>query len=218
VLRQLVYMGIPSTSAPLGISIARDKFRCLQVLTKSGINVPRSILVRNPINIEKVIKRVGGVPVLIKLLRGTQGVGVIYIDSLQAASSTLETLWSMGKQLLIQEFIVESRGTDIRSVVVDGKVVASFRRVAKLGEFRSNIHKGAIGEPIELTEDQEDIAIRSAQALDLGVAGIDMLESAEGLKVIEVNASPGLQGIEKASKVNVAEAVVDFAVKIIGKD
>ncbi|MFC1564132.1 RimK family alpha-L-glutamate ligase [candidate division KSB1 bacterium] len=217
VLRQLVFMGIPSVSSPIGIAIARDKFRSLQVLTHSGINVPKSILVRNPVNIEKAIKRVGGVPVLIKLLRGTQGIGVIYIDSLQAASSTLETLWSMGKQLLIQEFIYESRGTDIRSFVVDDKVVASYRRIAKSGEFRSNMHKGAIGEPIELTDEQRNIVINSVKALNLGVAGVDMLKSSEGMKVLEVNASPGLKGIEKFSDCNVAEAVVDYAVRIAKK-
>lgn len=215
VLRQFIEMGIPSVSSPESIAIARDKFHCLVTIDKAGIKIPQTMMVRKPENISKAIDRVGGVPVVIKLIRGTQGAGVILIESKSAATSTIDALWSLGQHIIIQEFIVESRGTDIRCIVVDGKVVACCRRIAKYDEFRSNFHKGGAIEPVELTIEQEQSAIKAAKALNIGVAGIDMLESVEGTKVIEVNASPGFEGIEAATGVNVAKAIIDYAVKLV---
>ena len=211
VLRQFIDMGIPSVSDPDGIARARDKFQSLQILSKSGLLIPETIMVRNPANISKAIDRVGGVPVIIKLIRGTQGVGVLVLESKQAAASTVEALWRMGRHILIQQYIIESRGMDIRAVVVNGEVVASFRRIARFGEFRSNIHKGAIGEPVRLTQQQKKVAVKAAKILNLGVAGVDLLESAQGLMVLEVNASPGFEGIEKVTGVNVGRPIVEFA-------
>jgi len=218
VLRQFVEMGIPAISSPDGIAIARDKFHCLQTLSQKGMLIPKTIMVRNPKNVSKAIDRVGGVPVIIKLIRGTQGIGVILAESKSNAVSMLDTLWSLGQHILIQEYIRESNGTDIRCMVVNGKVVACCRRIARLGEFRSNFHKGAIVEPVELTAEQQNIAVRAAETLRLGVAGVDMLESLRGMMVIEVNASPGFEGLEYATGINVAEAIVAFARNLAEKN
>ena len=214
ILRWFVDSGVPSVANPDAIAVARDKFHSLQVLSQAGIMVPASIMVRNPANISKAIDRVGGVPVIIKLIRGTQGVGVIILESKQSAESTVDAFWRLGRHMLIQQYIIESRGTDVRVIIVDGEVVAGYKRVAKYGEFRSNIHKGAIGEPIELSDEHREIAKKSAIVLGLGVAGVDILESAQGLMVLEVNASPGIEGIEKATQINVGEKIVAYAKKL----
>ena len=213
VLRQIIHQGIPSVSDPQGIECARDKFHALQVLAQSGIPVPRTIMVRDPKTIDLAIDRVGGVPVIAKLLRGTQGLGVIILDSKQAAQSTVEALWKIGRNILIQQYIIESRGVDIRAIVVGGKLIASYKRIAVTGEFRSNMHQGSVGEPIKLSKNQQDLAIHTAQVLNLGVAGIDMMESVEGMKILEVNVSPGFEGVEKVTGVNVAKFIVDYALQ-----
>jgi len=217
VLTQMVDMGIPTVSSPKGILMAMNKFHCLQGLTEYGIDVPKSVLIRDPNNLEKAVKTVGNFPVIIKLLRGAQGKGIILAESLESAASTLDTIWSMGKHILIQQYIVESKGTDIRVIVVDGEVVASYKRIAKIGEFRSNLHKGAIGIPVDLNKEQEKIAVKAANALDLKVAGVDMLESSGGLQVIEVNASPGFKGVEKATGINVALKIAKYAQRLINE-
>jgi len=214
ILRRFADMGIPSVANPDAIAIARDKFHSLQVLSQAGIRVPVTIMVRDLNNISKAIDRVGGVPVIIKLIRGTQGVGVSISESKQAAESTVDAFWRLGRHMLIQQYIIEARGTDVRIIVVDGEIVAGYKRVAKYGEFRSNIHKGAIGETIELSEEHKEIAIKSALTLDLGVAGVDILESVQGLMVLEVNSSPGIEGIEKATKINVGRKIVAYANKL----
>ncbi|MFC1729119.1 RimK family alpha-L-glutamate ligase [candidate division KSB1 bacterium] len=217
VLRQFVEMGVPSISNPEGIAIARDKFHCLQTMAKNGILVPKSILIRSLNNIEKAIDRVGGAPVIVKLIRGTQGVGVILIESKKSATSILEALWSLGQHIMIQEFIVESRGVDIRCMVVNGRVVASGKRIARIGEFRSNYHQGGVFETVDLSPGQKDIAVRAATSIGIDVAGIDMLESAKGLMVLEVNASPGFEGLESVTQVNVAGAILDYARELAEK-
>ncbi|KPK91982.1 hypothetical protein AMJ80_06970 [bacterium SM23_31] len=214
VLRRFLDMGVPSVANPEGIARARDKFQALQILSNSGLLVPQTIMVRNPANISKAIDRVGGVPVIIKLIRGTQGVGVIILESKQSAASTVEALWRMGRHILIQQYIIESRGMDMRIMVVDGKVVASCRRIARFGEFRSNIHQGAVGEPLELTPEQQEVAEKAAGIFGLGVAGVDMLESVKGMMVLEVNASPGFEGIEKITGDNVAKPIIEYAKRL----
>ena len=211
VLRHFTESGVPSVAGWESIAAARDKFHSLQVLSAGGICVPATIMVRNPANISKAIDRVGGVPVVAKLIRGTQGIGVIILESKQSAASALDAFWQMGRHILIQEYIIESRGIDIRTIVVDGRVVASCRRYAKMGEFRSNIHQGAVGEPIDLPPEQQEIAVRAANILRIGAAGIDMVESVKGTMLLEVNASPGFEGIEKITGINVAGAIVDYA-------
>ncbi len=211
VLRQLVNLGIPSVSSPLGIEHARDKFRTLQLLAQSGIPVPKSIMVRNPKDIDRAIRKVGGVPVIVKFIRGTQGIGVIILDSDQSAKSTVEALWKMGRNILIQQYIIESRGVDIRAIVVNGSIVASYKRIAAAGEFRSNIHQGSLGERVDLSHEHQELTVNAAKALGLGVAGIDMIESVDGMKILEVNVSPGLEGVEKVTGINVAQAVIEYA-------
>lgn len=215
VLKRFLDMGVSSVADPEGIANARDKFQALRILSQSGLLVPPTIMVRNPANISKAIDRVGGVPVIIKLIRGTQGVGVIILESKQAAASTVEALWRMGRHILIQQYIIESRGTDIRVMVVDGKVVASCRRIARFGEFRSNIHQGAVGEPVELSPEQREVAEKAAKIFNLGVAGVDMLESAKGLMVLEVNASPGFEGMENITGVNVGKPIIEYAKRLV---
>ena len=214
VLKRFLDMGVPSVADPEGIANARDKFQALRILSQSGLLVPPTIMVRNPANISKAIDRVGGVPVIIKLIRGTQGVGVIILETKQAAASTVEALWRMGRHILIQQYIIESRGTDIRVMVVDGKVIASCRRIARFGEFRSNIHQGAVGEPIELTLEQREVAEKAAKIFNIGVAGVDMLESAKGLMVLEVNASPGFEGMENITGTNVGKPIIEYAKRL----
>lgn len=214
ILRRFADLGVPSVANPDAIAVARDKFHSLQVLSHAGIKVPATIMVRDPANISKAIDRVGGVPVIIKLIRGTQGVGVIILESKQSAESTVDALWRLGRHMLIQQYIIESRGTDVRVIVVDGEVVTGYKRIAKYGEFRSNIHKGAVGEPIELSKEHREIARKSANTLKLGVAGVDILESVQGLMVLEVNASPGIEGIEKATGINVGKKIVAYAKKL----
>lgn len=214
VLRRFIDLGIPSVAHPDSIAKARDKFHSLQILSQSGVLVPPTIMVRNPANISKAIDRVGGVPVIIKLIRGTQGVGVIILETKQSAESTVEALWRMGRHMLIQKYIIESKGVDVRVIIVDGEVVAGYKRIARYGEFRSNIHRGAIGEPVKLSTIQKEIARKSASVLNLAVAGVDLLESVQGTMVLEVNASPGLEGIEKATGVNVAEKIIRFTEKL----
>jgi ribosomal protein S6--L-glutamate ligase len=215
VLRYFSEMGIPSVAEWGSIAVARDKFHSLQVLSAAGVQVPATIMIRNPANISKAIDRIGGVPVIVKLIRGTQGIGVIILESKQSATSAVEALWQMGRHILIQEYIIESRGVDIRAIVVDGKVVASCRRFARLGEFRSNIHQGAVGELVELHPEYREIAERAAHILNLGVAGIDMVESVKGIMILEVNASPGFEGIEKITHINVAGAIIDYAKQLV---
>ena len=217
ILRRFADMGVPSVASPDAIAIARDKFHSLQVLSQAGIKVPATIMVRNPANISKAIDRVGGVPVIIKLIRGTQGVGVIILESKQAAESTVDALWRLGRHMLIQQYIIESRGTDVRVIVVDGEVVAGYKRIARHGEFRSNIHKGSVGEPIDLSYEHKEMAKKSAYVLNLGVAGVDIIESVKGLMVLEVNASPGIEGIEKATRINVGRRIVEYAKKLASK-
>ncbi len=165
---------------------------------------------RNKEDVLPAIERVGGAPVIIKLIEGTQGIGVLLADTVKAAESLIELLQSQKQNVLIQKFVAESRGKDIRALVVGDRVVAAMRRVAQGQEFRSNVHRGGVAEPVELSEDYKEAAIRAAQILGLRVAGVDMLESATGPQIMEVNSSPGLEGIEAATQLDVAGAIIDY--------
>ncbi len=150
-------------------------------------------------------------------MRGTQGLGVIILDSKQAAQSTVEALWKIGRNILIQQYIIESRGVDIRAIVVGRKSIASYKRRAVAGEFRSNMHQGNVDEPFELSKNQQELVIHTAQVLNLGVAGIDMIESVDGMKILEVNVSLGFEGMEKVTGINVAKFIVDYALQCARK-
>jgi ribosomal protein S6--L-glutamate ligase len=210
VLRQFEQMDVFCANASNGVMNSRDKLRCLQILSKHQIGIPPTTFVRSREDILPSIERVGGAPVIIKLLEGTQGVGVILADSEKVAEAIIETLQSTRQNVLVQKFIAESVGRDIRAFVVGDKVVAAMRRTAQRGEFRSNVHRGGRTEVVELDERYRETAVRAAQIMGLKVAGVDMLEAADGPQVMEVNSSPGLEGIEGASGLDIAGAIIEY--------
>ncbi|MEQ8769348.1 MAG: 30S ribosomal protein S6--L-glutamate ligase [Phycisphaerales bacterium] len=210
VLRQFEQMDVYTPNTSSGIVNSRDKLRSLQILSRHDIGMPHTNFVRDKADVVPAIERVGGAPVIIKVLEGTQGVGVILAESNKSAEAIVETLRGANQNVLIQRFVAESKGKDIRALVVGDRVVAAMRRVAQAGEFRSNVHRGGKAEPIDLPKEYEHTAVRAAQILGLRVAGVDMLEGADGPQVMEVNSSPGLEGIEGATGLDVAGAIVDF--------
>jgi ribosomal protein S6--L-glutamate ligase len=210
VVRQFEQMDVYTPNTAYGITNSRDKLRATQILSRHNIGMPATTFVRDRADVIPAIERVGGAPVVIKLLEGTQGIGVILAPELKVAEAIIETLQSTRQNVLIQRFVKESRGRDIRALVVGDRVVAAMRRVAKGDEFRSNVHRGGTVEPVELPVEYERVAVRSAQIMGLRVAGVDMLEGSEGPLVMEVNSSPGLEGIEAATKLDVAGAIIDY--------
>lgn len=214
VIRHLDMLRIPCVNDHGPIARARNKLGCLQLLASKGIRVPDTLISRYPRNLDKLLERIGGTPVILKLLRGTQGTGVIFAESQASVESMLETIWSLGEDIMLQRFIAESKGRDIRALVIDGEVRSCMRRIGREGEFRSNIHRGGVGETLRLPREYEQAAIRATEAVGLRLAGVDILESAEGPLVIEVNSSPGFQGLEAATGDNVARMIVEFAAKI----
>ena len=214
VVRQLEHMGVPCVNSAGPIARARNKLGCLQILAQHGIRVPDTVISRYPRHLDRLIALLGGTPLILKLLRGTQGTGVIFADSVPAVESMLETIWSLGEDIMLQRFIAESKGRDVRALVVDGKIRASMRRIGREGEFRSNIHRGGVGEKVKLKPEYAHLALAAAEACGLKVAGVDILESKDGPMVIEVNASPGFQGLEEATGGNVARMIVEYALKL----
>lgn len=210
VVRQFEQMGVFCLNSSQAISVSRDKLRSVQILSRHRVGIPRTSFVRKKSAILSAIDRMGGPPIIIKLLEGTQGIGVILADTHKVAEAIIETLQDVAKQnVLLQQFIKESRGRDIRAFVIGGRVVAAMRRVAPGDEFRSNVHRGGRPEAVTLEPEYERTAIHAAQILGLRVAGVDMLEGADGPKLMEVNSSPGLEGIERATGVDVAGAIVE---------
>lgn len=210
VVRQFEQMDVFTANSSVGISNSRDKLRSLQVISRHKIGIPATTFVKDRADVLPAIERVGGSPVIIKLLEGTQGIGVILADSVKIAEAIIETLQSTKQNVLLQKFVAESKGRDIRALVVGDRVVAAMRRKAQDSEFRSNVHRGGTVEPVVLDETYAETAVRAAQILGLRVAGVDMLEGADGPQVMEVNSSPGLEGIEAATKLDIAGAIVDY--------
>ena len=210
VVRQFQEMDVFCANTAHGIANSRDKLRSLQILARHHIGIPETTFVRDKRDVLPAIERVGGAPVIIKLIEGTQGIGVLLADTVKAAESIIELLQSQKQNVLIQKFVAKSRGKDIRALVVGDRVVAAMRRVAQGQEFRSNVHRGGVAEPVELQEEYVEAAIRSAQILGLRVAGVDMLESTTGPQIMEVNSSPGLEGIESCTQLDVAGAIIDY--------
>lgn len=210
VVRQVEQMGIFSANSSNGIMSSRDKLRCMQILSRHDIGIPETTFVRDRRDVLPAIERVGGAPVVIKLLEGTQGVGVILAENNKVAEAIIETLHSAKQNVLVQKFVAESRGRDVRAFVVGDRVVAAMRRVAQGQEFRSNVHRGGKAEPVILDPEFERTAVRSAQIMGLKIAGVDMLEGSDGPKVMELNSSPGLEGIENATGLDVAGSVMDY--------
>lgn len=210
VVRQCQEMDIFCANTAAGISNSRDKLRSLQILSRHHVGIPRTTFVRDKKDVLPAIERVGGAPVVIKLIEGTQGIGVLLAESTKAAESIIELLQSQKQNVLIQKFVAESKGKDIRAFVVGDQVVAAMRRVAQGQEFRSNVHRGGIAEGIELSEEYRETAVRAAQILGLRVAGVDMLEGKTGPQIMEVNSSPGLEGIETCTGLDVAGSIIDY--------
>ena len=209
VVRQFEQMGVFCVNPSHAISVSRDKLRALQVLSRHQVGIPTTLFVRHVSEIIPGIERMGGPPVVVKLLEGTQGIGVILADSTKVAEAIIETLAGPAKMsVLLQQFVVESKGRDIRAFVVGGRVVAAMRRTASGGEFRSNIHRGGSAEVVELDDEYKRVAVHAAQVMGLRVAGVDLLEGKDGPVLMEVNSSPGLEGIETATGVDVAGEII----------
>ena len=210
VVRQFELMGSLSANSSASISRSRDKLRALQLIGNSGVEMPVTGYVHYSRDIESVLNTVGEPPFVIKLLEGTQGRGVVLTQTMDAAISAIETMKKIDANILIQEFIKEAEGEDIRAIVVGDKVVASMKRKAKPGEFRSNVHLGGSVIDYVMTDEEKDSAVRSAKVLGLHVAGVDLIQSNRGPLVLEVNSSPGLEGIERASGIDVAEKIIEY--------
>ena len=210
VVRQFELMGALSANTSASISRSRDKLRALQLIGNSGVEMPVTGYVHLSRDIESVLNTVGQPPYVIKLLEGTQGRGVVLTETMEAAISAIETMKKIDANILIQEFISESKGEDIRAIVVGDKVVASMKRKAKPGEFRSNVHLGGSVENYELNDLEKENAVKAAKVLGLSVAGVDLIQSNRGPLVLEVNSSPGLEGIEKASGIDVADKIIEY--------
>lgn len=213
VVRQFEMMNVFSAVSSRGIIHSRDKLRCLQVLSKEGLGLPKTVFTNYSKNVKHVVESAGGAPVVLKLLEGTQGLGVVLAENVNAAESVLEAFNGLKARVIVQEFIKEAKGADIRAFVVDGEVVGAMKRQGKPGEFRSNLHRGGTSRIIELTDEEKDTAIKAAAAVGLGVAGVDLLQSDKGPLVLEVNSSPGLQGIETTTGRDIAEKIIIYLEK-----
>lgn len=210
VLRQFEMMGVYPVNESVALTRSRDKLRSLQLLSRKGIGLPVTGFANKPDDVQDIIKLVGGAPVVVKLLEGTQGIGVVLAETQKAAESVIEGFMGLKANILVQEFIKEAGGADIRCFVVGGKVVAAMKRQGAPGEFRSNLHRGGSASLIRLTPEERSTAVRSAQAMGLNVAGVDLLRANHGPVVMEVNSSPGLEGIEAASQKDVAGLIIRF--------
>jgi len=213
VLRQFEMMGAFPLCESVAISRSRDKLRSLQLLARKGVGLPNTGFANNPDDLQDLIKMVGGAPLVIKLLEGTQGIGVVLAETKKAAESVIEAFMGLKANILIQEYIKEASGADIRCLVVGGKVVAAMKRQAQAGEFRSNLHRGGSASLVKITPQERSTAVKAAQVMGLNVAGVDLLRSERGPLVMEVNSSPGLEGIESATGKDVAGMIIEFIEK-----
>lgn len=213
VLRQFEMMGVYPLNESVAIGRSRDKLRSMQLLARDGIGLPVTTFAHDPKQTEEVLKLAGGAPVVIKLLEGTQGLGVVLADTDRSAKSIVEAFRATNTNILVQEFIKESGGTDIRAIVVGGKVIAAMKRTGAEGDFRSNLHRGGSAQVIKLSPEERSTAIRSAKAMGLNVCGVDMLRANHGPVVMEVNSSPGLEGVEKATGLDVAGKIIEYIEK-----
>jgi ribosomal protein S6--L-glutamate ligase len=210
VVRQFEQMKVFSSVESQALVRSRDKLRSLQLLAKAGIGMPKTAFASAPKNIDNVLEQVGGAPVVIKLLEGTQGIGVILAETHKSAKSVIESFLALDANILVQEFVKEANGADIRAFIVDGKIVGAMKRQGLPGEFRSNLHRGGSAQVIELTKEERETAIKAAKKLGLAIAGVDMLQSSRGPLVMEVNSSPGLEGIEGATGVDIAGKIIEY--------
>lgn len=217
VVRQFEMMKVFSAIDSLAITRSRDKLRSLQILSRAGIGMPRTAFVNSSKGDDKILKHIGEAPLVIKLLEGTQGVGVVLAETNNAAKSVVQAFESLNTRVILQEFIKEAGGADIRAFIVDGEIVGAMKRQGKEGEFRSNLHRGGAANLIKLSRAEKATALKAAKSMGLAIAGVDMLQSKKGPMVLEVNSSPGLQGIEKATGIDIAEKIVEYIERYAGK-
>lgn len=210
VLRQFEMKSVFAVNSSISIARSRDKLRAIQLLSRKGVGLPTTGFAHSPDQIDDLIKMVGGAPLVIKLLEGTQGVGVVMAETHKAARSVIEAFLNLKAHFVVQEYIKESLGSDIRCFVVDGKVVAAMKRTAANGDFRSNLHRGGTAEHAHITTEEKQMAIRATKIIGLNVAGVDLLRSDRGPLIMEVNSSPGLAGIEKFTQVDIATKIIKF--------
>jgi len=210
VVRQFEMMKVFTAVESQALIRSRDKLRSLQILSRAGLGLPKTVFTNYSRETDDILNAVGGAPVIIKLLEGTQGLGVVLAENKKAAASVIEAFHGLKARVIVQEFIKEAGGADIRAFVVDGEVVGAMKRQAKEGEFRSNLHRGGTSNVIKLSRAEKSAAIKAATKMGLGVAGVDMLQSSRGPLILEVNSSPGLEGIEKATGIDIAGKIVDF--------
>lgn len=210
VVRQFEMMRIFTTTESQALVRSRDKLRSLQILSRAGLGLPKTVFTNYSRDVRKIVEEAGGAPVIIKLLEGTQGIGVILAETRKAAESVIEAFNNLQARVIVQEYIKESAGADIRAFVVDGRIVGAMKRQAKEGEFRSNLHRGGTATVIKLTDEEETVALKAAKAMSLDIAGVDMLQSSRGPLILEVNSSPGLEGIEKATGKDIAREIIRY--------
>lgn len=210
VVRQFEMLRVFTTTESQALVRSRDKLRSLQILSRAGLGLPKTVFTNYSKNVKEIVDQAGGAPVIIKLLEGTQGIGVILVETRKAAESVIEAFNNLQARVIVQEFIKEAGGADIRAFIVDGQVVGAMKRQGKEGEFRSNLHRGGTASVIKLTDEEETAALKAAKAMGLGIAGVDMLQSARGPLILEVNSSPGLEGIEQATGKDIANSIIKY--------
>lgn len=210
VVRQFEMADVFTINSSDAISRSRDKLRSMQLLSRAGVGLPTTSFAHSTQDIDGLLEVVGGAPVVVKLLEGTQGLGVVLAETRKAAESVIGAFRQMDANILVQEYVKEAGGSDIRAFVLGGKVVAAMRRTGAPGEFRSNLHQGGTAVPVKLAPKERATAVRAAKTMGLNVAGVDMLQSSEGPMVLEVNSSPGLEGIESASGVDIADLIIEY--------
>lgn len=210
VVRQFEMMRVFTTIESQALVRSRDKLRSLQILSRAGLGLPKTVFTNYSKNVKEIVDQAGGAPVIIKLLEGTQGIGVILVETRKAAESVIEAFNNLQARVIVQEFVKEAGGADIRAFIVDGQVIGAMKRQGKEGEFRSNLHRGGTATVIKLTDEEETAALKAAKAMGLGIAGVDMLQSARGPLILEVNSSPGLEGIEQATGKDIANSIIKY--------
>ena len=210
VVRQFEMMKVFTAIESQALLRSRDKLRSLQILSRAGLGLPKTVFTNYSRNVKEIVQGAGGAPVVVKLLEGTQGLGVVLAETDNAAESVIDAFNGLKVRVIVQEFIAEAQGADIRAFVVDGVVVGAMKRQAKKGEFRSNLHRGGTAQVIDLTEEEENAALKAARVMGLGICGVDMLQSNHGPLILEVNSSPGLEGIEHATGKNIAKNIIRY--------
>ena len=222
VAHQLEFMGKPMLNSARSLSYAKNKFLSLQILAKSGIPVPATLMTRSPTTIKDAVKKLGGpanggtgLPVVLKLFRGSQGKGVMLGENLASVESILTSVWAIGFDIILQKYLKETKGEDIRVLVLNNEVIAAMKRTPAQGDFRSNIHQGGTMKKVAITVEEKQMALRASRALGLKIAGVDIMRAKNGPLVLEVNASPGFEGLEKVTGINIAKKIVEYACRLI---